>query len=157
MQLLDPDKENWTQAIARTLDRGFNVLVGATPLQEYAEPAADRLEAWPEAVEARAKGRTAAVVRNAPDLTPVISAAVPVGGNILLATNNDRAFTRTVHNQRGIIAAAMALLIALSFFLSRFMVRTIVRPLRHLAIAAHRVRLGRSREVNIPRFPSRAR
>ncbi len=113
------------------------------------------LEAWPEAVEARAKGRTAAVVRNAPDLTPVISAAVPVGGNILLATNNDRAFTRTVHNQRGIIAAAMALLIALSFFLSRFMVRTIVRPLRHLAIAAHRVRLGRSRGVNIPRFPSR--
>jgi two-component system sensor histidine kinase ChvG len=153
--LLDPDKENWTQGLARTLDRGFNVLVGATPLQEYAEPAMDRIEAWPEAVEARDKARPAAVVRNAPDLTPVISAAVPVGGNILLATNNDRAFTRTVHNQRGVIAAAMALLIALSFFLSRFMVRTIVRPLRHLAIAAHRVRLGRSRGVNIPRFPSR--
>ena len=74
---------------------------------------------------------------------------------MLLATNNDRAFTRTVHNQRGVIAAAMAIIIALSFFLSRFMVRTIVRPLRHLAIAAHRVRLGRSRGVRIPRLPSR--
>src|SRR4029079_17598095 len=31
----------------------------------------------------------------------------------------------------------------------------IVRPLRRLALAAHRVRLGRSREVNVPRLPDR--
>jgi two-component system sensor histidine kinase ChvG len=154
-ELLDPNKQNWTQAVARALDRGFNFVVGASPLQDYTEPANDELRAWPEAIEARSQARPVAVVRNAPDLTPVISAAVPVGANVLMATNNDRAFTRTVHNQRGLIVAAMALLIALSFFLSRFMVRTVVRPLRHLAIAAHRVRLGRSGGVNIPRFPSR--
>ncbi|MEO7276807.1 MAG: stimulus-sensing domain-containing protein [Sphingomicrobium sp.] len=153
--LLDPKTLSWTQDAARALDRGFNVLVGARQLGDYAEPAADRLEAWPEAVRASAGRAPVATVRNAPDLTPVISAAVPVRGEVLLATNNDRAFTRTVHNQRGAIAAAMALIIALSFFLSRFMVRTIVRPLRQLAIAAHRVRLGRSREVRIPRLPSR--
>jgi two-component system sensor histidine kinase ChvG len=154
--LLDPSRQGWAQGAARSLDRGFNILVGARPLDEYAEPASDRMQAWPEAVAAQSSRRAVTIVRNAPDLTPVISAAVPVRNDVLLATHNDRAFTQTVHNQRGVIAAAMALIIALSIFLSRFMVRTIVWPLRHLAIAAHRVRLGRSREVRIPRLPSRS-
>ena len=34
--------------------------------------------------------------------------------------------------------------------------RTIVRPMRRLALAAHRVRLGRAREVHVPRLPSRS-
>jgi two-component system sensor histidine kinase ChvG len=50
----------------------------------------------------------------------------------------------------------MVALILLSTLLSLFLARTIVRPLRKLAIAAHRVRLGRSREVRVPRLPSRA-
>jgi two-component system sensor histidine kinase ChvG len=50
----------------------------------------------------------------------------------------------------------MAVVLAVSIFLSLFLARTIVRPLRRLALAAHRVRLGRSREVNVPRLPSRS-
>jgi two-component system sensor histidine kinase ChvG len=91
-----------------------------------------------------------------PDLTPVISAAVALDQGALLATRNDRAFTRTIRNQRGIIVAVMAALLILSLLLSSFLARTIVRPLRRLAIAAHRVRLGRSREVRVPRLPSRS-
>ncbi|MEO6224876.1 MAG: HAMP domain-containing sensor histidine kinase [Sphingomicrobium sp.] len=155
-QLLDPKTEGFTRHAARLLDRGFNAIVGASPLDDYAEPRSDSLQAWPEAIAANAMQKSVTLVRNAPDLTPVVSAAVPVHGSVLLATNNDRAFTRTVHNQRGAIAAAMALIVLLSILLSRFMVRTIVRPLRHLAIAAHRVRLGRSREVRIPRLPNRS-
>jgi two-component system, OmpR family, sensor histidine kinase ChvG len=45
--------------------------------------------------------------------------------------------------------------ILLSVLLSLFLAQTIVRPLRRLAIAAHRVRLGRAREVRVPRLPSR--
>jgi two-component system sensor histidine kinase ChvG len=142
--------------VARVLDRGFNALVGARPLDEFVEPPIDRLQYWPEAVRARATGKTATAVRNAPDLTPVISAAAPLKDGVLLATINDRAFTRTVRGQRAIIAGAMAVLVAISVFLSLFLARTIVRPLRRLAIAAHRVRLGRSREVNVPRLPSRS-
>jgi two-component system sensor histidine kinase ChvG len=89
-------------------------------------------------------------------MTPVLSAAVPVAGNILLLTDNDRAFTRTIRRQRAALAVTMAALIALSILLSLFLARTIVRPLRRLAIAAHRVRLGRSREVRVPRLPTRA-
>src|SRR4029078_13187024 len=74
----------------------------------------------------------------------------------LLATDNDRAFTRTVRSQRALIVAIMTGVILLSILLSVFLARTIVRPMARLAIAAHRVRLGRSREVRVPRLPSRS-
>jgi two-component system sensor histidine kinase ChvG len=154
-ELRDPNTQNWTKDVARALDRGFNALVGAPTLEDYAEPPVDRAQAWPEAVEAVQRKRFVTNVRNAPDLTPIISAAVPMDGRVLLATNNDRTFTRTVRKQRALISAAMAVVIAVSILLSVFLARTIVRPLRRLALAAHRVRLGRSREVNVPRLPSR--
>jgi len=155
-QLKDPNAQSWTKDAARALDRGFNAIVGAKSLDEFVEPPIDRLQAWPEAVRARQGGKAVTAVRNAPDLTPVISAAVPIEGGVLLATDNDRAFTRTVRSQRAFIASAMVVLILISVLLSMFLARTIVRPLRRLAIAAHRVRLGRAREVNVPRLPSRS-
>jgi two-component system sensor histidine kinase ChvG len=154
-ELRDPNAQKWTKDAARALDRGFNWIVGADQLEDFVEPRPDRLTAWPEAMEAKATGKAVANVRNAPDMTPVLSAAVPVRTDVLLATDNDRAFTRTVRNQRALITTAMALVIALSVFLSMFLARTIVRPMRRLALAAHRVRLGRSRQVNVPRLPSR--
>jgi two-component system, OmpR family, sensor histidine kinase ChvG len=155
-ELKDPRTQDWTKPIARALDRGFNTWVRAKPLDDFVEPPVDHLQSWPEALRAKASGKAVTAVRNAPDLTPVISAAVPVDDEVLLATTNDRAFTRTVRSQRGLIAGAMAVLVAISIFLSLFLARTIVRPLRRLALAAHRVRLGRSREVNVPRLPSRS-
>jgi len=155
-ELKDPNTQSWQKDVARALDRGFNAIVGARPLDDYVEPQPDRLQAWPEAVEAKASGKAVSFVRNAPDLTPVISAAASVDSDVLFVTENDRAFTRTVRGQRTIIAAAMAVLVTISIFLSLFLARTIVRPLRRLALAAHRVRLGRSREVNVPRLPSRS-
>jgi two-component system sensor histidine kinase ChvG len=154
-ELRDPNAQKWTKDVARALDRGFNALVGARPLDDYAEPAVDRLQAWPEALAARRSGKAESHVRNAPDLTPVISAAAPFGDRTLLVTDNDRAFTRTVRSQRTTLAAIMTAVILLSILLSAFLARTIVRPLRRLALAAHRVRLGRAREVNVPRLPSR--
>jgi two-component system sensor histidine kinase ChvG len=155
-ELKDPSTQKWTKDVARALDRGFNALVGARSLDEYSEPVTDRLQAWPEGMRALTQNRYTTEVRNAPDLTPVISAAVPVNGGVLLATTNDRSFTSAVHRQRAIISAAMAVVIAVSVLLSVFLARTIVRPLRRLALAAHRVRLGRSREVRVPRLPSRS-
>lgn len=154
-ELRDPNTQKWTKDVARALDRGFNALVGADPLDDFVEPTVDRLQAWPEAIEARKSGRAETKVRNAPDLTPVISAAAPMGADVLLVTDNDRAFTHTVRSQRATLAAIMGAIILLSILLSLFLARTIVRPLRRLALAAHRVRLGRAREVNVPRLPSR--
>ena len=154
--LRDPSTQGWAKGAARTLDRGFNAIVGAPKLDDYAEPKVDRLQAWPEAVQALRSGEDATAVRNAPDLTPVISAAVPIGDKVLMVTDNDRAFTRTVRSQRALILGAMTVVLLVSLLLSSFLARTIVRPLRRLALAAHRVRLGRSREVKVPRLPSRS-
>jgi two-component system sensor histidine kinase ChvG len=154
-ELKDPNTEKWTKDAARALDRGFNVLVGARQLDDFAEPADDRMQAWPEALQARQSGHAESEVRNAPDLTPVISAATPIANSVLLVTDNDRAFTRTIRSQRTTLATIMAAITLVSILLSIFLARTIVRPLRRLALAAHRVRLGRSREVNVPRLPSR--
>ena len=154
-QLRDPNSEKWTKDVARALDHGFNFLVGARTLDDYAEPRIDRLQAWPEAVIATKTHRPNTEVRNAPDMTPVISTAVPFNGGVLLATDNDRSFTKTVRKQRSLIVGAMTLVILTSVLLSMFLARTIVRPLRRLALAAHRVRLGRAREVNVPRLPKR--
>ena len=155
-ELRDPATQNWTKDVARALDRGFNALVGANALEDFAEPPIDRLAAWPEAVQARRSAGPVTKVRNAPDLTPVFSAAAPAGDQVLLVTDNDRSFTRTIRSQRAALAVARLIATILSVLLSLFLARTIVRPLRRLAIAAHRVRLGRSREVRVPRLPSRS-
>src|SRR5205823_1897868 len=63
-QLIDPNTQKWTKDVARALDRGFNALVGAPTLDEYVEPPVDRLQAWPEAVRAAARKRSAVAVRN---------------------------------------------------------------------------------------------
>ena len=155
-ELRDPATQGWTKDAARSLDRGFNTIVGAKSLDDFMEPAEDTLAAWPEAVQAQSNGKVSTEARNAPDLTPVFSAAAPIGDQVLLVTENDRAFTRTVRSQRAALGLAMAAAIILSVLLSLFLARTIVRPLRRLALAAHRVRLGRAREVKVPRLPSRS-
>jgi len=85
----------------------------------------------------------------------VLSAAAPVDGGALLVTANERSLTRSMRSQRAALGIAMAVSILLSVLLSLFLARTIVRPLRRIALAAHRVRLGRAREVRVPRLPSR--
>jgi len=155
-RLRDPTTQKWTKDVARALDRGFNALVGEDSPGEFVEPAVDRANAWQEVLASRRSGKTETEIRQAPELTPVFSAAAPVaGGQTLLITDNDRAFTRTVRKQRRSLMIALGAVAALSILLSLFLARTIVRPLRRIAFAAHRVRLGRAREVNVPRLPSR--
>jgi len=155
-RLRDPSTQAWNKDAARALDRGFNAIVGEPSLPDFAEPASDRLAAWPEAQRARRQNGIVNAMRAAPDLTPVLSSAVPVDSeSVLFVTANDRDFTRTVRSQRRSLLVALALTTILSLLLSLFLARTIVRPLRRLALAAHRVRLGRAREVKVPRLPSR--
>ncbi|RST30990.1 HAMP domain-containing protein [Sphingomonas ginkgonis] len=154
--LRDPKLQGWDKTAARALDRGFNRLVGYPGLPDFVEAADDRAEGWPEIAEARAGGTSVSRIRLAPDATPVLSAAMPIpGGGALLSTDNDRDITRTVRLQRSRLGIALVLISLLSVLLSIFLARTIVRPLRRLAIAAHRVRLGRAREVRVPLLPAR--
>lgn len=154
----DPATERWQRYVARWMDAGIEAVVGAEPLPPFAEPARDRLSAWPSA-QAVANGSAGeARLTLAADRTPMVSAAVPmasVPGGALLITGNARDIRADVRDERlrlGIIISAVGIV---SILLSLFLARTIVRPLRRLALAAQRVRLGRSREVVVPRLPDR--
>ena len=154
--LRDPRAQPWTKDVARLLDRGFNALTRDGYQPPYVEPLVDIRDNWPEARDAFAHKPSQPLVREAPDLTPVLSsAAVLPDGSVVTVMGNDRAFTRLIRAERRSLGILMALATLLSIGLSLFLARTIVSPLRQIARAAHRVRLGRSREVRVPRLPAR--
>lgn len=157
-RLRDPSEEPWQKDVARFLDRAVDAVAAAAPPPPFVEPAIDRRQAWPEAQAASRNRAPEARVRFASDRTPVFSAAVPLkdpAGAILLLTTNARDVTRDVRAERFWSGVVLSIVIGLSVLLSLFLARTIVRPLRRLAIAAHRVKQGRAREVTVPRLPSR--
>jgi two-component system, OmpR family, sensor histidine kinase ChvG len=155
--LIDPETQPWKKRVARFMDRSFDRIMGTDASDPFEEPAIDRRDAWPEAKSAAAKtGSVVTEHRSAPDRTPVLSAAIDVPGlGTLLTTNNVRDITRIVRAERFAIGVVISGVLVVSVLLSLYLARTIVRPLRRLAVSAHRVRLGRAREVQVPRLPSR--
>jgi two-component system sensor histidine kinase ChvG len=149
--------ETWSEGFARWLDRAVNAIVGADPIPDYVEPAEPNADAWPELRRAREEGLTQIQLRDAPDGSPVINAAAPVGlvGATLLTTRNAVDITEKVREARTTLGMAVGLALLISILLSLYLARTIVTPLRVLARAAIRVRLGREREVEVPRLPER--
>ncbi len=156
-RFIDPASEPWYQDAARILDRGMNLMLGSPAIPLYHDPAPDIAAAWPELGAAEKFGTSVVVQRAAPDQTPVINAAAPVGarGELLLATRNAPDITQNVRDARQTLAIVLAVTLLISIQLSLFLARTIVQPLRTLVRAAVRVRLGRAREVVVPRLPER--
>lgn len=155
--LSDPAREPWLQHAARALDRGMDAILGAEPVPAYMEPLTPGAAAWPELALARESVRTQVFLRYAPDRTPVITAAAPVGtrGQMLLTTRNAPDITQSVRDARQTLAIIVTAALIVSIQLSLYLARTIVQPLRMLVRAAVRVRLGRDREVIVPRLPER--
>ena len=155
-ELRDPKTQPWTKDAARLLDRGFNALTRDGFLEPFPTPAIDVRDSWAEAKAAHLTGAAVHKVREAPDLTPMISAAAPLpDGSVVMTLINDKAYTRLIRSERASLGLAMLVAALLSVGLSLFLARTIVTPLRRIARAAHRVRLGRAREVRVPRLPAR--
>ncbi len=155
-RLIDPHSERWPVRAARRLDALVEAVVFAERPPRLTEPQPDRLSAWPEGMAAARTGRIVTDYRFAPDRTPFLSAAVPIRhGGILLATTNARDITEVVRAERLRIGLIILVAITTSVLLSFFLARTIVVPLRRLSSAAVRVRLGRAREVIVPRLPDR--
>lgn len=156
--LRDPDLQPWKRDAARAMDRGIDWIVGAPTYPDFEEPRIDVGGAWPEVVEAFRTGKASSRFRYAPERTPLLSAARVVDletPEVMMMTLNARDITRTVRAERLRLAIVVSMVLITSVLLSLFLARTIVRPLRRLARAAVRVRLGRAREVVVPRLPSR--
>ena len=154
---VDPTAEPWYQHSARAIDRAVDWLVTAPKVEDYREPVRQNASEWPEIAAAQTSGESAVRLRYAPDRTPVINAATPVGvrGEMLLSTRNARDVTQAIRDARQTLAIVVAVALLLSVQLSLFLARTIVQPLRALVRAAVRARLGRDREVVVPRLPER--
>jgi len=151
---VDPDKQGWGLQAARFLDAMIDTVVNAPRAPLYRERKAGA--EWPDVRTARATQTAPATVWRAPDRTPIITAAAGLGdGEVVMTTVNAREITQTVRIERFRLSVVLAIVALVSIFLSLFLARTIVRPLRRLARAAVRVRLGRAREVVVPRLPSR--
>jgi two-component system sensor histidine kinase ChvG len=156
-ELRDPEAEPLSKDLARFLDNAFAFIVRAPRLPDYVPSNEERLESWPEAAEALRTGQPVTRVRQAPEGTPFISAAAPIEGTgaVLLLTSNARDIRRVVRDERTTLAIILLVTILFSVLISLFLARTIAVPLRRLARAAHRVRLGRAREVRLPVLPAR--
>ena len=155
----DPATLSWRRRSALFIDRMLEGIAGQMPPPAYAEATPDRATQWPEAAQALATARPVTELRRAADGSLVLGAAASLPGipraGVLHLTDSAEDLSEILRAERltsfWLLVAVTALTLSLSFFLAR----TIVRPLRMLAIAAHRVRLGRSREVVVPRLPER--
>ena len=156
--LNNPDTQPWFREAARIMDRSLDWVVGAPVPEGFAEPASASASAWPELVAASNRNRLEHRIRFAPDRTPMFSVALPVQFDdraLALMTVNARDITRTVRAERWRLGVVLGMVTLTSVLLSLFLARTIVDPLRRLARAAVLVRLGRARDVIVPRLPTR--
>lgn len=154
----DPVAEPFMDDAARWTDAALNFAVGAPTPPAYTEPEEQNAIGWPELVRAEEQGLTQIELRTAPDGTPVISAAAPVGinGATLLTTRNAVDITQAVRDARSSLMTIIALSLIVSIVLSLYLANTIIQPLRRLVRAAVLVRSGREREVEVPRMSERA-
>ena len=155
--LAGQDDEAFGQRFARWMDNGVNFAVGAPSPPAYVEPDDTAAEVWPELARARQQGLTQIELRRAPDGTPVITAAAPVGlaGASLLTTRNAADITQAVRAARTSLLTIIFTALMVSIVLSLYLAATIIEPLRRLVRAAIRVRAGREREVEVPRMDER--
>ena len=156
--LRDPNIEPWYRDFAVWLDNAFDRLVGTPAPPDYVPRASDVLADWPEAQAALRSGQPQPLLRRAPDGTPFIAAAQRVESAdrpVLLLTVNARDVRRVVRAERYNLFLILVATLVVSILLSRFLARTIANPLRRLAHAAHRVRRGSAREVDVPTLPLR--
>jgi two-component system sensor histidine kinase ChvG len=155
--LEDPARESWRHWSARVIDRALEKIGSARPLARFGEVQPDRGNHWDEVAAVMAARGAVTRLRRADDGNFVLTAAAPVagGGGVVHLTDSAADLTRILRDERLTSFWLLLAVTALTLALSMYLARTIVRPLRMLAIAAHRVRLGRSREVVVPRLPDR--
>ncbi len=147
-QLVDPETISWRKWMAGWLDQGIEFAVDAGPVPAF------RGFQSPTDWQAEAAGWSLAT-----DRTHMLWATgqARTGQQLKLRIDrNARDIRRLVRAERSRLAYIIGLVTLFSVGLSLFLARTIALPLRALADAAARVRLGRQREVIIPRLPTRS-
>jgi two-component system sensor histidine kinase ChvG len=164
--LEDPTTAGFRRASAIAIDRLVEFVTGEGPLDPF--EGGEGPAQGPEVGAARA-GTAEVRARRTDDGLVLLQAAAPVsapspaggpvaGGGpypVLLLTVDSPDVIDLVRRERAASFLVFLAVLGSSLALSLFLARTIVVPLRQLALAAHRVRLGRARDVVVPRLPHR--
>ncbi len=140
-KLTDPSEDRWDRALAAKLDDTIDAIVSAPEVPRF------RGFTGPPKAEAR--------LYLADDRTHIITAKASVSRakSITLVTDRHvRDVRRLVRAERSRLGLIIGFSIISSVLLSLYLARTIARPLGALAMAAERVRLGRERDIIIPRL-----
>ncbi len=144
--LNNPKEESWQRNVARWLDEAVDFVVVADIPPAFA--GFNGVGAPANSVK----------LQLAPDRTHILTAQAALGSGAdqtLIMDRNARDIRRIVRAERSRLGYVILFVTLFSIFLSLFLGRTIVRPLQQLAQAATRVRMGRDREVVVPRLPTR--
>lgn len=160
--LEDPTTAGFRRESAIIIDRIIDFLTGQPELPPLTDPAHDSQTIWPEVLAASRSGDAVTRSRQTDDRLIVLQAAVPVGNGqakrpvpVVLLTVDTPDVVDLVRRERMTSFLVFLVVLGFSLALSLYLARTIVVPLRQLALAAHRVRLGRARDVVVPRLPHR--
>lgn len=145
-----------------TLVEFYDFLSKFVPDQEnypaYVENAVQHASDYPTAVSALAGDTKSRVLKHQNSLS--LNIAVPVQrykevlGAIMLS-KEDHEISATLFQVRLNILAISAVALVITVLLSLYLAGTISQPLHRLAVAAERVRHGKSRQHKIPRFKGR--
>lgn len=162
-ELVDPTTEGFRRQSAILIDRVVDFLTGQVEHPPFFEPDRDTRAAWPEVLAASTSGQSVIRARQTEDRLVVLNAAVPVNPPtdaarpraVVLLTVDTPDVIDLVRRERLTTFLVFLAVLGFSLALSLYFARTIVVPLRQLALAAHRVRLGRQRDVVVPRLPHR--
>lgn len=132
---------NW---LLQKVQRGFDMLLGATPLGVYSDRPGGYAGDFPEVEKALAGDEETAVRRGGPT-DMVLSVAVPVQHykkvlGALHLTRDSRNIDRALYEVRLDILKLFAVALIVTVMLSLYLAGTIARPVRRLAQAADRVR-----------------
>jgi two-component system, OmpR family, sensor histidine kinase ChvG len=143
----NPDEEPWQKQVATKIDEAIDLIVGADPLAAF-----DDFALSPD------QRTDSQSIRLAPDRTHMITVTRslrPQFNGVLINDKNVRDIRKLVRAERSRLAYIILAATFVSVLLSLFMARTIASPLILLANAARQVRLGRARDVSVPRLPDR--
>lgn len=158
--LEDPATPGFNRTSAIAIDRLVDFLTGQKEYPPLRQADDDVGAAWPEALTAARSGRAVTAARQTNDRLVVLQAAVPVldGSSpspVVVLTVDTPDVVQMVRRERTTSFLVFLGVLGLSLAMTLYLARTVIVPLRQLAFAAHRVRLGRARDVVVPRLPHR--
>lgn len=159
LELPPPEDLSALQWVERRLESLLHWLPGVRELPLYSESAPQRADDFREVTSALA-GIEGAALRRHESGGLVLSVAVPVQRyrqivGALMLTHGGGKVETAMRAVRVDILRVCAVALGVTILLSLYLAATIARPLRRLAVAAQRVRVGAGRQVTIPDFAGR--